>query len=150
MPLVTISVRTPLGEYTFPAGRQHSLLRALQVFLEQELKRDFDDGAVALHERNDGTSEIVAQCTQPRDAVLKPGEQAFLDRLNAMFRDSGYVIRPNGDVTKADGTPVPGLGVDWRGVQRLVTQRGEGVLPGLVDSVLDGAKEIERKGGGTT
>lgn len=146
MPLVTIKVQTPLGEYPFPTGRQHSLLRAFQMLLEHELKRDFETGAVTLHERNDGTSELIAHCTQPRDGTLKPDEQALLDQVNAMLRDSGYTILPSGDVARADGTPVFGLAVDLRGIVRVVQQRGLGILPGFIESVLDGAREIEAKG----
>lgn len=145
MPFVIISVHTPLGEYTFSAARRHSLLRAIQMLVEHELKRDFEEGVVTLEENADGPSEITAQGTLPREGrPLTPAEQALLTKLNELLGASGYQMEVNGDVIRADGTPVHGLGVDWRGVQKLVATKGEGILPGLIAQILDGAKEIER------
>ena len=147
MALVTIRVVTPIGEYKFSQGRQHSLLRQIQTVLELELKRDFETGVCVLHERDDGTSEIVANVTGPRHG--KPptdDERKLLDQINEMLAPD-YAIETNGDVVDKDGTPIPGLGVDWRGVGKLIEEKGKGVLPGFVESVIAGAKEIERKGG---
>jgi len=146
MAFVTIEVKiqrpdTPLADYVFSEARQHSLLRALQTYLSNELKRDFDTIKVELAEHEKG-SLIVATCANPFSGrPMTPEERSFLDQLADMLAPE-YIIAEDGQISTTAGTAIPGLGIDWRGVMMAVAQQGTGFLPGLIESVRSGAEEI--------
>lgn len=130
-----------MEEYIFPEARQHSLRRAVQTYLSNELKRDFGVLAVELVEHTKGNL-IVAACEEPLDErPLTKDENAFLNQLAGMLAPD-YIVSNTGDISTTAGTPIPGLGIDWRGCMMVAKEQGSNFLIGLVETVRDGAAKI--------
>ena len=150
MAFLTIEIQTKpsdpelgsgLADYVFPEARRHSLLRALQAYISNELKRDFAKMKVSLVEHERG-SLLTAECADPLSGrKLTKQERAFLDQIAGMLAPD-YMIADDGGVSKTDGTPISGLAIDWRGVMVAVAQQGPTFLAGLVETVRDGAAKI--------